>query len=231
MKKSVIYAVIIILIILFIALFLKMHATNEKYSSEELYNLVQQGTEKMNDMQNVYIERKNPYGATKYYYKGNKMKMVPITPTSFNYAITDLNKQKQYIINKNKLLIIQKATSIYKGVQYDVLDRIANQGKNLKRELSYIKNEKINGKDCIFVKEVTYYQADDGTFISDSESNEDIRSYWIEKSTGFILGAAMIKPTQTEATPESWINNITFNVVEDSDFVLPNGYQIHDTTK
>ena len=115
-------------------------------------------------------------------------------------------------------------------MQYEVFDRINANGINLNRELSYIKDEKIEGKDCILVKEITYYKADDGTFQSDNKSDVDIRAYWIEKSTGFVLGAALIKPTQTNATPEVLIKSITFNEVKDSDFNLPIDYEIYDSS-
>ena len=64
----------------------------------------------------------------------------------------------------------------------------------------------------------------------DSELDVDIRVYWIEKSTGFVLGTAMIKPTQTQnnATPDVWIKNITFNEVVDSDFNLPIDYPMYE---
>lgn len=207
-----------------------------KYSSEDLYALVQKGVENMQDMQNVCIVRKNQVSVMKYYYKGNKMKMSVLETTGSNglvsYAIIDLEKEKQYMVSDiRKFISIQKATNIDKGLQYLVFNEINPKGDNLKRELAYIKDETIEGKDCVFVKEITYYKTEDGSYQSDSELGEDIRAYWIEKSTGFVLGGAMIKPTQTDATPEAWIKSITFNEVKDSDFELPTNYTIYDSTK
>ena len=190
----------------------------------------------MQDMQNVCIVRKNQVSVMKYYYKGNKMKMSVLETTGSNglvsYAIIDLEKEKQYMVSDiRKFISIQKATNIDKGLQYLVFNEINPKGDNLKRELAYIKDETIEGKDCVFVKEITYYKTEDGSYQSDSELGEDIRAYWIEKSTGFVLGGAMIKPTQTDATPEAWIKSITFNEVKDSDFELPTNYTIYDSTK
>lgn len=235
MKKFVVYFVIILFIILFTILFFKIHLSNTKYSNEDIYALVQKGIGNMQDMQNVCIERKNDTGVNKYYYKGNKMKTLIIENTedlSASYSIIDLDKQKQYIVSdKKKVMTVQKSTNLNKGLQYEVFDRINTQGANVKRELSYIKDEKVEEKNCIFVKEITYYKTDDGTFKADSELNVDIRAYWIEKTTGFVLGTAMIKPTQFNATPEVWIKNITFNEVVDNDFDLPIDYEIYDYSK
>ena len=233
MKKFVVCFILILFIILFSILFFKLHQSNTKYSNEDIYTLVQKGIYNMQNMQNVCIERKNKYGVVKFYYKGNKMKILSIEDfedSLLSYSIIDLDKEKQYIVSdKKKFLTVQKSSYFNKGLQYEVLDRINNKGTNLRRELSYIKDEIVEGKDCIFVKEITYYKIDNGNYQSDSELNQDIRAYWIEKSTGFVLGGAMIKPTQTDATPEAWITNITFNEVVDSDFDLPIGYKIYDS--
>ena len=41
----------------------------------------------------------------------------------------------------------------------------------------------------------------------------------------------MIKPIQTNATPDVWIKNMTFNEVGDSDFDLPVGYPMYESSK
>lgn len=235
MKKLVIFFIVIVFIILFGILFFNIYQSNTRYSSEDIYNLVQKGVENMQDMQNVCIERKNQSEVVKYYYKGNKKKTVIEEGNDnslMSYDVVDLDKEKVYMVSdKEKYILIQKVTNFNKGLQYDVFNAIDYEGGNIRIELSYIKDEKINGKDCIFVKEVTYYKTDDGSFQVYSEPDEDIRAYWIEKTTGFVLGAAMIEPKQNDATPETWINNITFNEVVDSDFDLPTDYMIYDNTK
>lgn len=235
MKKSVVFFIVIVFIILFGILFFNVYQSNTRYSSEDIYNLVQKGVENMQDMQNVCIERKNQSAVVKYYYKGNKVKNLIEENTldsSLSYSIIDLDEGKQYMVSdKEKYIAVGKATSIDKGLQYLVFNSINPKGDNIKVELSYIKDEKIEGKDCIFVKEVTYYKTDDGSFQTDSELSEEISAYWIEKSTGFVLGYTTIEPTQTDATPKVWIKNITFNEVVDSDFDLPTNYTIYDNTK
>ena len=236
MKKSVICLIIILSIILCGILFFVIHISNKKYSSEDIYNLVQKGIENMQDMQNVCIERRNIAGLTRFYYKGNKKKMLVLESnnnSSLSYNIVDLDKGKQYTVSdENKCIYISNETYFTKGMQYDVFDSISSKGNNFWIELSYIKDENINGKDCIFVKEVTYNRQDDNTYKSNSDSDEDIHAYWIEKSTGFVLGATTIKPTQTSATPDDcWIYSITFGTVKDSDFDLPDNYTVYDKSK
>lgn len=236
MKKSVVvFLVVIIFIILLGILCFKIYQSNTKYSSEDIYALVQKGIENMHDMQNICIEIKNESEVIKYYYKGNKKKTLVEDGNSnsvVSYNIVDLDKKKDYIVSdKNKFVLIQKVDNFNKGLQYDVLDAIDYENGNIKIELSYIKDEKINGKDCVFVKEVTYYKTDDGSFQTYNQPDENIRAYWIEKTTGFVLGATMIKPTQENATPQVWINNIIFNEVVDSDFDLPNNYTIYDKSE
>lgn len=231
-KKFVICFIIILFIILFSILFFKINPSNIKYSNEDIYALVQKGMDNMHDMQNVCIERKDKTGIHKFYYKGNKMKLLPMEDTDdllSSYSIIDLDKEKHYMVSdKKKIIVIKTETNFNKGLQYGVFDRISIQDRNLRRELSYIKDDNIEGKDCIFVKEITYYKTDDGSFKFDNEFNTDICAYWIEKSTGFVLGTAIIKPTQTNATPEFWIKDITFNEVVDSDFDLPIDYKVYD---
>lgn len=219
-KKFVICFIILLFIILFSILFFKINPSNIKYSNEDIYALVQKGMGNMHDMQNVYIERNDKTRVHKFYYKGNKMKLLTMEDTDellLSYSIMDLDKEKHYMVSdKKKIIVIKNETSFYKGLQYSVFDRINIQDSNLRRELSYIKDDNIEGKDCIFVKEITYYKTDDGSFKPDDEFNTDICAYWIEKSTGFVLGTAIIKPTQTNAIPEVWIKDITFNKILDS---------------
>ena len=231
--KKVVIGIIIILLILFCILFSISHIFKAKYSSEDIYNLVKKGIENMQDMQNVCIERRNIAGLTRFYYKGNKKKMLVLESnenSSLSYNIVDLDKGKQYTVSdEDKRIIVSNETYFTKGLQYDVFENISSKGNNFWIELSYIKDEKINGKDCIFVKEVTYNKQDDNTYKSNSDSDEDIHAYWIEKSTGFVLGATTIKPTQTSATPDDcWIYSITFGTVKDSDFDLPDNYTVYE---
>jgi len=101
-----------------------------------------------------------------------------------------------------------------------------------KYKYKYIKDEPLDGKDCIFVKEEIFI-LEDGNYISinEYEPEKKLRAFWIEKSTGFILGFAMIKPNQNTATPETiMLRNISFGDVvdKDVDFDLPSDYTIID---
>ncbi len=99
-----------------------------------------------------------------------------------------------------------------------------------KYKYKYIKDEPLDGKDCIFVKEEIFI-LEDGNYISinEYEPEKKLRAFWIEKSTGFVLGFAPIEPNQTTATPEVIVlRNISWGNVTDSDVEvnLPSDYRI-----
>ena len=103
-----------------------------------------------------------------------------------------------------------------------------NPKQTRKYEYKYIKDELLDGKDCILVKE-EIFDLEKGNYINinDYEPEKEMRAFWIEKSTGFILGLGPIKSAQTTATPETiMLRNISFGNVVDSDFDLPSDYKI-----
>lgn len=56
-----------------------------------------------------------------------------------------------------------------------------------------------------------------------------VNVFWVEKSTGFVLGGSTIEPTENlnnKITPEIIIKNIYTGNVVDSDFDLPKDYKI-----
>lgn len=127
-------------------------------------------------------------------------------------------------------MVIQGTSSIDKGIQYELARSIENHNNlnnQYRREFKYIKDETLEGKDCIFVKE-EIFSRENGTYINLNEANpeKEIRGFWIEKSTGFVLGGAMMQAGQDTATPEMIVRNISFGEVVDSDFELPIGYEI-----
>jgi len=235
MKKAV-FILITIIAILLIIILLKNDST---YSSKEIEQLILKGVENFDDMSNVSFERQTTGAITKHYYKGNKMKIsfIKSFKESANDSLTsiiNLDEGKQYLINPQKNFIgIQKATTSDKGLQFELAKYIEeNHEPNSKyiREYVYIKDEIIEGKDCIFVKEQRYNQESGKYIYRNIENTNMFNSYWIEKSTGFVIGFSPIKPDEDTAVPITIIRNITFGEVKDSDFDLPTDYIIYDNT-
>ena len=116
-KKFVICFIILLFIILFSILFLKLIPSNIKYSNEDIYALVQKGMGNMHDMQNVYIERNDKTRVHKFYYKGNKMKLLTMEDTDellLSYSIMDLDKENIIWFLIRKIIVIKNETSFYK---------------------------------------------------------------------------------------------------------------------
>ena len=87
----------------------------------------------------------------------------------------------------------------------------------------------MEGKDCILVKEVLYH-LENNTYIDVSAKSpeKEVAVYWIEKSTGFVLGVSQMPYNMDSATPSTIIRNITLGEVKDSDFKIdtPEDYTV-----
>lgn len=240
MKKFMFILIAIIVIVLAIVLF--KICTTTKYSSDDVKNLILKGAENMDKLLvNGSFERKWTDKTCKYYYKGNKMKILVLESSpkmNLSSAVINLDEKKLYLINdKKKYIVISEADSFsfFEEVQYNFARLIKdnnNPKHTRKYEYKYIKDEPLDGKDCIFVKEEIFI-LEDGNYISinEYEPEKKLRAFWIEKSTGFILGFAMIKPNQNTAAPETiMLRNISFGDVvdKDVDFDLPSDYTIID---
>lgn len=173
-----------------------------------------------------------------YYYKGNKIKTVITssseTPDLIGSSIlTDLDQEKEYyIFDDSKLITVTSPQSSYQIYQYNYSNKIelsSSPDSETKFEYLYRKDEMIDGKDCIFVEEVTFSKEND-SYINHNKAlpQEKVMALWIEKSTGFIIGTAPILPGQESADVDLLITNISFGSVKDSDFELPSGYTIRE---
>lgn len=189
-------------------------------------------------MNNVTFEMKNPQIGAKYYYKENKMKMELMYSSDSEMSLTsniiNLNEGKQYAISeKNKFIGIQDATSIDKGIQYQMARYLENRNTPnypYKYEYRYIKDELLDGKDCILVEEI-HYKLDGNKYVNENKTNleKKVYYYWIEKTTGIIIGYNRVEPNQDTVSAYTIITNITFGNVKDSDFELPTGdYMIYE---
>lgn len=238
MKKIIPSLVIIILILLIVIGLIVWKMNSPKYSYDDVANLLLKGVESMNNMNNVTFEMKNPQIGAKYYYKENKMKMELMYSSDSEMSLTsniiNLNEGKQYAISeKNKFIGIQDATSIDKGIQYQVARYLENRNTPnypYKYEYRYIKDELLDGKDCILVEEI-HYKLDGDKYVNENKTNleKKVYYYWIEKTTGIIIGYNRVEPNQDTVSAYTIITNITFGNVKDSDFELPTGdYMIYE---
>lgn len=209
-----------------------------KYSSEDIKNLILRGEETFDNMDNASFDLKRNFGSMRYYYKGNKIKMVMTSssesPDIVNAStLVDLGQNKEYhIFDGQKFMAVTHIQSTYQSLQYRYSHKIeltSSPDSETKYEYLYIKDEMIDGKDCVFVEEVTFSK-ENNSYINHNKAlpQEKVIALWIEKSTGFIIGSAPILPGQESADVDILITNISFGTVKDSDFELPTGYTIRE---
>jgi len=232
MKKIGLYIILIIVAMGMVMLF-KNSITTKKYSHSDIVALINKGTQSMD---NVYLEKDNGNGLVHYYFKGNNRKAIAPSTSSVTISLGD---GKQYLISKNKkvMFIMKDQNLIKKGIQDDIL-YIENLNKNdaykdkFRYEFVYIRDEKIDNKDCIFVKEREYnLETKEYNDVSYNSKN-DVPTYWIEKSTGFVIGAALMEAGKDTATPQTMVTNIKLGEVTDDMFndmlELPSDYKVFE---
>ena len=232
MKKIGLYIILVIVAMGMVMLF-KNSITTKKYSHSDIVALINKG---MQSMDNVYLEKDNGTGVVHYYFKGNNRKSIAPSISIVDIILED---GKQYLINKDKkaMFITKNQNLIKKGIQEDVL-RIENLNKNdaykdkFRYEFVYIRDEKIDNKDCIFVKEREYnLETKEYNDVSYNGKNE-VATYWIEKSTGFVIGAALMEIGKDTATPQTMVTNIKQGEVTDDMFndilELPSDYKVFE---
>lgn len=239
MKKFLVY--IIIIIVLIIVVILLKNITTTKYSHTDIVALINKGTQSMDNMNNLSFDKQTQNGTTKYYFKNNKRKMISLDT---NLTVIILEDGKTYTIdNKRKIMftntqnLLNMDTLIRKGLQDDALriERLNNDVGNkdkLRYEFAYIKDEKIENKDCILVKERVFYLETKEYNDVYYNSKKETPVYWIEKSTGFVIGAALMEFGKNTTTPQTIIKNIQVGKVMDDVFndmlELPVDYTILD---
>ena len=123
-------------------------------------------------------------------------------------------------------MVITDDTILNKGIQYEILsiertnekfNESNNAKNNFRYKYIYIRDEKIENKDCIFVKEAKYY-LDTKKYTDNIDYKNEIPVYWIEKSTGIVIGAGFMEPGKNKATPQTIIKNIKYGEVTDDMF-------------
>lgn len=229
MKKIVILIVIVIVIFLIVIL---KNIMPTKYSHYDIVDLLNKG---MQSMDNISFDRENYNGIVTFYYKGDKKKMV-----SESQGFLSIEKSgKSYTISKKrKSMSITEDTILNKGLQYEILsiertnekfNESNNSENNFRYKFVYIRDEKIENKNCIFVKEAKYY-LDTQKYADNIDYKNEIPVYWIEKSTGIVIGAGFMEPEKNKATPQAIIRNIKYGEVTDDMFNdmlnLPSDYLI-----
>lgn len=100
MKKFMFILIAIIVIVLAIVLF--KICTTTKYSNDDVKNLILKGAENMDKLLvNGSFERKWLNQTRKYYYKGNKMKILVLEAppeTKLSTTIIDLNEKNNILL-------------------------------------------------------------------------------------------------------------------------------------
>ena len=241
--KKFIFSITIIIVLLLIILLFKIFAptfptSTCNYSNDDVAQLIFKGLENMDNMNNVSFEVQTDFSLTRRYYKGNKYKLVVLenysSDSNLSECIIDLDQKKSYSIGKDKFLIIQPLTSNTDALQYKLAQYLeksnnSNISYSSKYQYQYVKDDILEGKDCILVKEVLYHLEND-TYIDVSAKSpeKEVAVYWIEKSTGFVLGVSQMPYNMDSATPSIIIRNITLGEVKDSDFEIdtPEDYTV-----
>ena len=229
--KRVVIAIIITMLIAISGIFIFITFKNNKstkYSHNDIVNLINKG---LQSMDNISFTKTNQYGTTIYYYKQGKIKM---TSSASRYIYIEKDG-KTYGIDKEKkfLIISPKSLIINGGLQYDTLNIERLNSKltekdNFRYEFVYIRDEKLDNKDCIFVKE-TEYNIDTKKYSDRADDNGDTTVYWIDKPTGMVIGGGFMQSGKNTAEPNVIISNIEFDGVSDDIFNdidnLPSDYK------
>lgn len=235
MKK---FAIVLLftIAILFVILLLKMNIitfsnkeeNSTTYSNEDIQALILKGQENLVEMQNVYFELHSGDTICKYYYKGTKAKIDYYLDSFYSFSrvavslISNKDENKMYLINhRTKTIEVMKNLNSGYGFQQGLLNQL-QRNDSYTFTFTYIKDEEIDGKDCIFIKE---NRLDKNTYlVKYPDSYTSV--YWLEKSTGFKIGEGSMIQTENAAIPTVLTKNITFGTVEDNEFEIPKGYKV-----
>lgn len=213
---------IAIIIIVFIIILVK-NFTATKYSHSEIVALINKGIQNMDNISYEVIKDKGNQ-TVKHYFKESSWKMVG---KNGNFISIALEGKKTYLIDKEKKIMFiypDKVPFVKKrGLQDDALliedfNSSPLHKDQYRYEFAYIRDEKIDNKDCILVKERIYYIETKKYMDNIDNSEGKVRVFWIEKSTGFVIGAAYMDAGKDTATPQSIIKNIKCGEVTDDIF-------------
>lgn len=241
MKK---FAIILLafIAVLAVILFLKMNGTipnkadtsnhsdiafqnSSTYSNEEIKELILKGKDNLNNMQNIYYEKWGVnYLFNKFYYKDSKTKreLYGLTPPNVMLTSTiTIDEKEYYLFHDSKEMRISTYTS--QDVDYGFEDSIIEEASSSLYEFTYLGDEILDEKDCILVKSI--YQSTSSTLKKLLEKT-GLPVYWVEKSTGFLIGDGNMHSNEDAPTLQTIYKNISFGTVQDSDFEIPAGYTV-----
>lgn len=199
--------------------------SSSTYSDEEIKALILKGKDNLNNMENVYYEIW--YGnqfSNKLYYKGTKLKRElysPLSPQEKIRILLIIDGKKYDIYYNPDGILISNANS--REIDYGFQVVPIEQATSSVYEFSYLKDEKLDEKDCIVVK-ATYHG--ESNYMENSQERKGFETYWLEKSTGFVIGEGRFQPNEDKLTLETSYKNISLGTVQDSDFEIPAGYTV-----
>ncbi len=242
MKTRRLFIVLFVIIaILLVILFCKIKGIfpikTAKYTDKDIEDLVLKGVENYNGHQSFsYDLVENSKGNTytrRFFHKGQKEKIVVTADTrshsSTGFSVIATDKKRYSVSPKDKLILWEESsetnTPVISFLQSDLLhiiDTRNNGNHNTRTTFRYIREEKLEGKDCIVISVDVFYSYD-GTYVKDSSDGRPHSVYWIEKSTGFLLGASQVEPDEQEKnlTPQLILKDLTFGEIPDKEFEVP----------
>lgn len=218
-RSMVLIVSIIIVILVTIVIIVNSKNVEVKYDDKTIKELLNKGHL---NMQNFYAEvydTKSSSLIKSIYIKDN---MTKVKTTDEGYILTDLSLEKSYVVNiKGKKIKEIDLKNSFKELldKYSLFVPKADLSENTKYE--YIREEKYQDKDCILIKR----------FLIDSSTGNELESqtsrvYWIEKSTGYLIGIGDMDKDDNTIIENVYYNNIKINELQDSEFEIPKNFVV-----
>lgn len=225
-KSNKIVTTLVIINIVVIAIIILIAMYYSKYSSDEIRHLVRKNTYVSNFKvveKNTYIYGNDEtYTSTTITIAKDSVQKVINDDTKISWNLMDkiINENSKVIVLLNKENIEERKETENK-LYIPALTDIFYISKEPTYDFKFIKEEKVNDKECIVVE---YIASKDELKLFSDDSEVRIR-YWIEKETGFPLIER--KYTKSGKMVYEKVCDICFNCVTDEDLILPdtNGYR------
>lgn len=221
MKKLFVFLAIfifIIAIIMFIFVLKSNLSSEEKYSDEEVKNLIYKG---FDNLENISFEQyyiiNNELDRKVCYYKDKSKLIVKVDSREIeNLMFSSLKKRYAIEHNKKEMLEIDEKYGYYSKICLDLNKADIERGTV---GYKYIRDEKYDDKDCILVKSY---------FIPEEKNDNEwvFPTYWIDKETGMPICVGNYNTKTGETEPVMCVKNIKIGGLSESDFKIPEGYKV-----
>lgn len=221
MKKLFVFLAIfifIIAIIMFVFVLKSNLSSEEKYSDEEVKNLIYKG---FDNLENISFEQyyiiNNELDRKVCYYKDKSKLIVKVDSREVeNLLFSSLKKRYAIEHDKKEMLEIDDKNGYYSKSCLNLEKDDVEEGVLIYK---YIRTEKYDGKDCILIN--PYYVS------GEKNDNEWVYPmYWIDKKTGIPVCVGNYNTKTGETEPVMCVKNIKIGGLSDSDFKIPEGYKV-----